>query len=158
MTRFHSALNRASRALPAFALFVLLFAPLLAARAVEAPPPPQGPIHQLRIYEIFEHNKAAFHERFRDHAMRIMRERYGFDFVALWETKSGDRTEFAYLLRWPDAPTMKAQWARFMADEEWAEIKRRTGAVHGKLVGEIQDRTLTLAAYSPPIAVNEARR
>ena len=25
-------------------------------------------IHQLRIYEIFEHNKAAFHDRFRDHA------------------------------------------------------------------------------------------
>ena len=29
-------------------------------------------IHQLRIYEIFEHNKAAFHARFRDHATRIM--------------------------------------------------------------------------------------
>ena len=30
-------------------------------------------IHQLRIYEIFERNKAAFHARFRDHAMRIKR-------------------------------------------------------------------------------------
>ena len=29
-------------------------------------------IHQLRIYEIFEHNKAAFHQRFRDHAARII--------------------------------------------------------------------------------------
>jgi hypothetical protein len=29
-------------------------------------------IHQLRIYEIFEPNKAAFHARFRDHAARIM--------------------------------------------------------------------------------------
>ncbi len=28
-------------------------------------------IHQLRIYEIFEHNKAAFHERFTRHALRI---------------------------------------------------------------------------------------
>ncbi len=35
-------------------------------------------IHQVRIYEIFEHNKSAFHARFRDHAMRIMRK-YGFD-------------------------------------------------------------------------------
>ncbi len=25
-------------------------------------------IHQLRIYEIVENNKAAFHARFRDHA------------------------------------------------------------------------------------------
>jgi hypothetical protein len=30
-------------------------------------------IQQLRIYEIFENNKAAFHARFRDHAARIMR-------------------------------------------------------------------------------------
>src|SRR6266571_7177794 len=27
-------------------------------------------IHQLRIYEIFDQNKQAFHERFRDHAWR----------------------------------------------------------------------------------------
>jgi len=38
-------------------------------------------IQQLRIYEIFEHNKEAFQARFRDHAMRIMK-RYGFAFVA----------------------------------------------------------------------------
>jgi hypothetical protein len=31
------------------------------------------PVHQLRIYEIFDHNKQAFHDRFRDHAMRIMK-------------------------------------------------------------------------------------
>jgi hypothetical protein len=28
-------------------------------------------IHQLRIYEIFEDTKDAFHARFRDHAARI---------------------------------------------------------------------------------------
>ena len=42
-------------------------------------------IQQLRVYEIFEHNKAAFHTRFRDHAARIMRSRYGFQIVAMWE-------------------------------------------------------------------------
>ena len=42
-------------------------------------------IQQLRIYEIFENNKAAFHARFRDHAARIMRTRYGFHIVAMWE-------------------------------------------------------------------------
>ena len=52
-------------------------------------------IQQLRIYEIFEMNKAAFHARFRDHAARIMRTKYGFRIVAMWETKSCDRTEFA---------------------------------------------------------------
>jgi hypothetical protein len=46
-------------------------------------------IHPLRIYEIFEHNRQAFHERFRDHAARIMRS-YGFRIVAMWEAK-GER-------------------------------------------------------------------
>jgi hypothetical protein len=55
-------------------------------------------IHQLRIYEIFEKNKAAFHARFRDHAMRIMRT-YSFDILAMWEAQTDERTEFVYLLR-----------------------------------------------------------
>ncbi len=38
-------------------------------------------IQQLRIYEIFEYNKAAFHDRFRDHDARIIRT-YGFEIIA----------------------------------------------------------------------------
>jgi hypothetical protein len=107
-----------------------------------------NPVHQLRIYEIFDTNKQAFHDRFRDHAMRIMKK-YDFNIVAQWEAKNGARTEFVYLLEWPDEPTMKDRWAKFMADKEWAAIKKETAAKHGKLVGEIQDRTLRLTAYSP---------
>ena len=105
-------------------------------------------IQQLRIYEIFERNKAAFHDRFRDHAMRIMRK-YGFDVVALWEATTERRTEFVYLLSWPDLATKEAAWREFMADAEWSEIKRVTRAEHGDLVGEIEDRVLTPTAYSP---------
>ena len=108
---------------------------------------PTGAVQQLRIYEIFEGNKGAFHDRFRDHAQRIMK-RYGFDIVTMWESRQGERTEFVYLLNWPDESTMRQRWAQFMADEEWAQIKRETGAVHGRFVGEIQDRTLKRAAYS----------
>src|ERR671925_277077 len=99
-------------------------------------------IHQLRIYEIFEHNKLAFHERFRDHAARIMRK-YGFDIVAMWEAKTDRRTEFVYLLAWPSEAAKTDAWARFMADAEWKEIKRVTSAQHGDLVGAIEDRVLT---------------
>jgi len=106
------------------------------------------PVHQLRIYEIFDNNKQAFHDRFRDHAMRIMKK-YDFNIVAQWEAKNGERTEFVYLLEWPDEPTMQDRWAKFMADKEWSDIKKETAAKHGKLVGEIQDRTLKLTAYSP---------
>ena len=105
-------------------------------------------VHQLRIYEIFDHNKQAFHDRFRDHAMRIMKK-YDFNIVAMWEAKNGARTEFVYLIEWPDEATMKDRWAKFMADQEWAQIKKETAAKYGKLVGEIQDRTLQFTPYSP---------
>jgi NIPSNAP len=109
-------------------------------------------IQQVRIYEIFERNKAAFHARFRDHAMRIMK-RYGFSFLAMWESRSEDRTEFVYLLEWPDVATKEAAWRAFLADEEWKEIKRVTNAEHGDLVGEIEDRVLVPTAYSPVAVV-----
>jgi hypothetical protein len=105
-------------------------------------------IHQLRIYEIFDHNKVAFHERFRDHAARIM-EGHGFRILAMWEAATDSRTEFVYLLEWPDAETMEGAWERFLADEEWREIKRATAARHGDLVGETESRVLDAVPYSP---------
>jgi heme-degrading monooxygenase HmoA len=105
-------------------------------------------LHQLRIYEIFEHNKAAFHARFRDHAARIMR-RYGFQITAMWETTTEQRTEFIYLLTWPDLASLTQAWEQFRADQEWIAIKRETGAQYGDLVGAIEDRVLHLTDYSP---------
>ena len=107
-------------------------------------------INQLRIYEIFEENKAAFHARFRDHAARIM-ARHGFRILAMWETATERRTEFVYLLAWPDEAAKDAAWESFMADEEWQEIKRRTAAEHGSLVGAIEDRILQATGYSAPL-------
>ncbi|GHN00649.1 hypothetical protein WSM22_21380 [Cytophagales bacterium WSM2-2] len=106
------------------------------------------PIHELRIYEIFKNNKEAFHERFRDHAARIMKT-YGFKIVAIWESEQPNRTEFVYLLEWPDKKTLDDSWAKFKADKEWIEIKKQMAAKHGELVGEIQDRVLYLKDYSP---------
>jgi hypothetical protein len=101
-------------------------------------------IHQLRIYEIFEANKIAFHNRFRDHAARIMR-RHGFQIAGMWEAATATRTEFVYLLKWPDVQTKETAWAAFMADQEWADIKQATRPEHGSLVGEIEDRLLVPA-------------
>ena len=107
----------------------------------------QKVIHQLRIYEIFDSNKKAFHDRFRDHAMRIM-AKYDFKIVATWESKKDNRTEFIYLLEWPDKETMTDRWETFLRDQEWIKIKKETGEINGPLVGEIQDRTLYLTDYS----------
>jgi heme-degrading monooxygenase HmoA len=133
--------------------------PLAFAAAVALLPSPAlaQPVQQLRIYEIFDGNKQAFHDRFRDHAQRVM-ARHGFRILAMWESRSEGKTEFVYLLDWKDEAAMKAAWARFMADPEWAEIKRVTGAQHGRMVGSIQDRTLRLTDYSPAVPAAPAAR
>ncbi|WP_291678748.1 NIPSNAP family protein [Bosea sp. (in: a-proteobacteria)] len=105
-------------------------------------------IEQLRIYEIFESNKDAFHARFRDHAARIMKT-YSFDIAAMWEAKGKDRTEFIYVLRWPDEATMRQSWARFMQDAEWSAIKDSSAAEHGRMVGAIEERVMRRTSYSP---------
>ena len=102
----------------------------------------------LRIYEIFDHNKQALQDRFRDHAMRIMKK-YDFNIVAMWQAKNGARTEFVYLLEWSGEATMKDRCTKLMADQEWKDIKKETAAKYGNLVGEIQDRTLRMTDYSP---------
>lgn len=106
-------------------------------------------IHQLRIYEIFEHNREAFLERFATHATRIM-GRHGFTVVATWEVQASRRREFVYLLAWPHEAAMDASWAALLADPEWIEVKRTTRAAHGKLVGEIEDRVLVPAGTAAP--------
>src|SRR6266851_9455926 len=72
--------------------------------------------------------------------------------------RSDARTEFVYLLQWPDERTKTAAWAKFMADAEWAEIKRLTAAEHGRLVGEIADRILHQVDYSPQLVEADQRR
>jgi hypothetical protein len=124
----------------------------VAAGLVASASEPQKVIHQLRIYEIFDGNKKAFHDRFRDHAMRIM-ARYDFKIVATWESKKDNQIEFIYLLEWPDKETMTNRWEKFLRDEEWIKIKKQTGEMYGPLVGGIQDRTLTLTDYSPQKAL-----
>jgi len=108
-------------------------------------------IHELRIYEIFEANKAAFHARFRDHAARLMRAK-GFSTVAMWEAEGAKGPEFVYVLAWPDEATRKAAWQDFMGDEEWQRIKRDTAAEHGDLVNAIETRVMRLVDYSPGLS------
>jgi NIPSNAP len=129
-------------------IVILIVGVIVPQRSLISASEQQKVIHQLRIYEIFDSNKKAFHDRFRDHAMRIM-AKYDFKIVATWESKKDNRTEFVYLLEWPDEETMTDRWDKFLHDQEWIKIKKETGEVNGPLVGEIQDRTLYLTDYSP---------
>ncbi|MEM7057812.1 MAG: NIPSNAP family protein [Pseudomonadota bacterium] len=104
-------------------------------------------INQLRIYDIPPENRGPFNDRFRDQAAPIF-ARYGFRILAMWESEREGRLFFIYLLAWADEAEMKAAWQAFMADEEWAEIKRVTGAQHGTFVNGIEEHVLHPTAYS----------
>lgn len=105
-------------------------------------------LQQLRIYEINRDNRNAFHQRFRDHALRIMK-RHGFRIVDMWESDTGEKLEFVYVLSWPDKDTMDARWKAFLADQEWIDIKKQSAAESGELVREAAGRPLVRVAYSP---------
>ena len=70
----------------------------------------------------------------------------------MWEAKTDKRTEFVYLLEWPDERTKTSAW--MAEDRRWAEIKRATSAQTGVLVGEIEDRVLVPTDYPPALPAN----
>lgn len=105
-------------------------------------------IYQLRIYEVSPDKRAEFHERFKNHALRIMR-RYDFKPITLWESKSVTNFEFVYILHWPDIETMDRQWNLFLADSEWVEIKSRMASKIGEPVQRVTSRLLEAVEYSP---------
>ena len=97
-----------------FTLFLLVTSILKSQDATTVLPDKKAnPVYQLRVYEIFENNKKGFHDRFRDHAMRIM-EKYNFKILSIWEAKSENKIEFIYLLEWPDEMTMKQAWEQHL--------------------------------------------
>ncbi|MEM7722660.1 MAG: NIPSNAP family protein [Pseudomonadota bacterium] len=109
-------------------------------------------INQLRIYTVPAANRGPFLDRFRDHAARIM-ARHGFRIQAMWMTEgeAGNDPKFVYLLAWKDRGELEARWAAFMADEDWAEIKRVTSAEHGTFVLGIEDLALDPVDFSAAI-------
>lgn len=107
-----------------------------------------GCIYQLRIYEVSPDRRAAFHNRFQNHALRIMK-RYGFEVVALWESSSVVDFEFIYILKWPDVETMERQWKLFLADGEWIDIKKKMSTEIGEPVLRATGRVLSAVEYSP---------
>ncbi|MDR7061316.1 MULTISPECIES: NIPSNAP family protein [unclassified Sphingopyxis] len=131
--------------IPAIAIAAILaLAPVTVALAADHP----APLQQLRIYEIPRANEGVFHDRFRDHALRIM-ARHGFAVRSIWRSEHEDKVEFVYLLDWPDVSAMDAAWTAFLADPEWIAIKKETAARDGKYVESVAVRTLEPVPWSP---------
>jgi hypothetical protein len=135
-----------------FALCALALLPIAALAQTTYLCPDNGrAIKQLRVYELNRDNRDPFHARFQDHALRIMKK-HGFNIVDMWESDSGDKLQFVYLLSWPDRAAMDGSWKAFLADAEWIEIKKRTAAQHGELVKSTDGQPLLRLSYSPACA------
>jgi heme-degrading monooxygenase HmoA len=111
-------------------------------------------INQLRTYIVPADNSGPFLDRFRDHAARIMAN-HGFRIQAMWISETETNPRFVYLLAWDNEDQMRAHWASFMADEEWARIKQQTSAQHGDFVLEIEDIVLTPTSFSAAIGEDQ---
>lgn len=105
-------------------------------------------IYEERVYEIPNQVRKAFHERFEQHAMRIM-NKYGFGIVGAWDEVIGDMQNFVYILAWPDMGARQAAWDKFNTDAEWAQIKIDFAKEHGQLVAKTSNRILSPTKYSP---------
>jgi hypothetical protein len=102
----------------------------------------------LRIYEVAPGRLDALLERFRDHAVRIFAA-HGLDTVGLWlERGAGDAPDrVVYLLAAPDAAAYDRAWKAFVADLEWARVKKET-EVDGPLTVARQAIMLEPAEFS----------
>jgi len=103
---------------------------------------------ELRVYEVNRVNREAFHERFADHALRLMKK-YRFKVIDMWESESDGRLQFIYILSWPDKKTMETRWKAFRGDDEWAKIKQRSVEKYGDLLLSTHGQELVRVSYSP---------
>lgn len=104
-------------------------------------------IYELREYVAHGHAVQKVHDRFATTTLPLF-QRHGLDVAGFWVDQD-DPTRILYLLRFPDAPTKDAAWARFQGDEEWQRAKA-SSEVNGPIVAEMTSRTLMPVSYWPP--------
>lgn len=105
-------------------------------------------IYELRTYEIPNHVRKAFHERFEKHAMPIMK-RCGFNVIGVWDEVIGHQQKFHYLTAWKDLNERMDCWDKLNKDEEWAKIKKQYNDKYGELVSQNYTKILKPTSYSP---------
>jgi len=107
-----------------------------------------GDMFQLRVYKVNPKKRVDFHDRFKNHAMRIMKT-YDFNIVAMWEVLTESEMEFIYILDWADVEVMERQWQAFLRDQEWLDVKKKMDGSIGEPVLQVTSRVLSPVEYSP---------
>ena len=105
-------------------------------------------IYELRTYELFNHTRKPFHDRFREHVLRLFKQ-YNIELVGAWETEIGELQNFVYILKWKDFADRQEKWDTFNNDKEWAKIKAQTQKDFGQIVWKNHSSLLKPVDYSP---------
>jgi len=105
-------------------------------------------IYEIRTYELLNHTRKAFHDRFRVHVIRLF-QKHGIELVGAWETEIGDLQNFVYIIKYNDFADRESKWNAFNSDAEWTKIKADTQKKHGQIVWKNHSSLLKPMEYSP---------
>ena len=140
----------------------ILFA-LLALVAVAAPAAAQdtaldarAALYELRVYHPHPGKLDALNARFREHTLGLF-EKHGMRNVAYWieqPTPESPDGKVIYVLAFPSREARDAGWQAFVADPEWQAVQAASEA-GGKLVARVDSTFMSLADYSPLIALGD---
>ena len=133
-----------------------LAAAVMPAAAQETALDPRAALYELRVYHAEPGKLDALNARFREHTLKLF-EKHGMRNVAYWveqPTAKSPDGKVIYVLAFPSREAREASWTSFVADPEWQEVAANS-EVDGKLIARIDSTLMSLADYSPPIAVAE---
>jgi hypothetical protein len=140
MTAFPSLLVAA----PLAALLVAAFTP---ARGADARPDTR--CYELRTYHANEGQLEALHQRFRDHAVRLL-EKHGIINIGYWVPVENPERKLYFILAYPSREAREKMWQAFINDPEWQKAFRASEE-RGRLVAKVQSVFLQTIDYSPPV-------
>ncbi len=104
---------------------------------------------EMRTYVANEGKMEALHQRFRDHANRLL-AKHGVELVGHWTVASGEGAgnTLIFILAYPSREAREASWRAFMEDPEWKKAKEESEK-GGVLVGKVIQTFMVPTDYSP---------
>jgi hypothetical protein len=105
--------------------------------------------YEIRTYYAHDGKLDALHNRFRDHAVRLL-EKHGIVNVGYWVPVENRERKLIFILAYPSRETRDKLWQSFLADPEWQQAFKASEA-GGRLVAKVQSIFLQATDYSPPI-------
>ena len=136
--------------------FLALAALVMPATAQETALDPRAALYELRVYHAAPGKLDALNARFREHTLALF-EKHGMRNVAYWieqPTEQSPDGKVIYVLAFDSREAREASWEAFGADPEWQAVAAASEA-SGRLVAKVDSTFMSLADYSPPVALTK---